>query len=88
LVASAVEGLSPRNVKITDQSGTLLSRGFSDTSASGKMNDNYSYKSRFENELEAKIVRQIEEVVGKDRVRVNVSATLRFDRRKGRTGGS
>jgi len=81
LVASAVEGLSPRNVKITDQSGTLLSRGFSDTSASGKMNDNYSYKSRFENELEAKIVRQIEEVVGKDRVRVNVSATLRFDRR-------
>ena len=45
------------------------------------MNDNYSYKSRFEKELEAKVVRQIEEVVGKDRVRVNVSATLRFDRR-------
>ena len=81
LVASAVEGLSPRNVKITDQSGTLLSRGFSDDSAGGKMNDNYSYKSRFEKELEAKVVRQIEEVVGKDRVRVNVSATLRFDRR-------
>ena len=81
LVASAVEGLSPRNVKITDQSGTLLSQGFSDTSAGGKMNDNYSYKSRFEKELEAKVVRQIEEVVGKDRVRVNVSATLRFDRR-------
>ncbi len=81
LVASAVEGLSPRNVKITDQTGTLLSRGISDDSASGKMNDNYSYKSRLEKELEAKVVRQIEEVVGKDRVRVNVSATLRFDRR-------
>ena len=80
LVASAVEGLSPRNVKITDQSGTLLSKGFSDTSAGGKMNDNYSYKSRFEKELEVKIVRQIEEVVGKDRVKVNVSANLRFDR--------
>ena len=80
LVASAVEGLSPRNVKVTDQSGTLLSKGFSDTSAGGKMNDNYSYKSRFEKELEVKIVRQIEEVVGKDRVKVNVSANLRFDR--------
>lgn len=81
LVASAVEGLSPRNVKITDQSGTLLSKGFADSSAGGKMNDNYSYKSRFEKELEEKVVRQIEEVVGKDRVRVNVSANLRFDRR-------
>lgn len=80
LVASAVEGLAPRNVKITDQSGTLLSRGLSDTSAGGKMNDNYTYKSRFEKELEQKIVRQIEEVVGKDRVRVNISASLRFDR--------
>mgnify|MGYP002525835343 FL=1 len=79
--SSAVEGLSPRNVKITDQTGTLLSRGISDDSAGGKMNDNYSYKSRLEKELEAKVVRQIEEVVGKDRVRVNVSATLRFDRR-------
>ncbi len=81
LVASAVEGLTPRNVKITDQGGTLLSQGFSDDSAGGKMNDNYSYKSRLEKELEAKVVRQIEEVVGKDRVRVNVSANLRFDRR-------
>ena len=80
LVASAVEGLSPRNVKVTDQNGTLLSQGFSDTSAGGKMNDNYSYKRRFEKELEANVVRQIEEVVGKGRVRVNVSATLRFDR--------
>ena len=80
LVASAVEGLAPRNVKVTDQNGALLSRGFADNSAGGKMNDNYMYKSRFEKELEAKVVRQIEEVVGKDRVRVNVSATLRFDR--------
>ena len=35
LVASAVEGLSPRNVKITDQNGTLLSKGFADSSAGG-----------------------------------------------------
>ncbi|GIT04185.1 MAG: hypothetical protein CM1200mP28_14440 [Deltaproteobacteria bacterium] len=80
LVASAVEGLAPTNVKVTDQNGALLSRGFADNSAGGKMNDNYMYKSRFEKELEAKVVRQIEEVVGKDRFRVNVSAALRFDR--------
>ena len=41
LVASAVEGLAPTNVKVTDQNGALLSRGFADNSAGGKMNDNY-----------------------------------------------
>jgi len=81
LVASAVEGLSPQNVKITDQRGNLLSRDFDDNSAGGKMNENYSYKRRFEKELETKVMSQIEKVVGKDRVRVNVSASLRFDRR-------
>ncbi len=81
LVASAVEGLTPRNVKLTDQKGNLLSREFEDNSAGGKMNENYSYKRRFEKELELNVVKQIEKIVGKDRVRVNVSATMRFDRR-------
>jgi len=79
LVAGAVEGLSPRSVRITDQSGKLLSAGMSDESASGNMDDNYAYKRRFEKELAASIIAQLEEVVGQNRVKVNVSASMRFD---------
>ena len=80
LVAGAVEGLSPRSVRITDQSGKLLSAGMSDESASGNMDDNYAYKRRYEKELAAGIIGQLEEVVGQNRVKVNVSAHMRFDR--------
>ena len=79
LVAGAVEGLSPRSVRITDQSGKLLSAGMSDESASGNMDDNYAYKRRYEKELAAGIIGQLEEVVGQNRVKVNVSAHMRFD---------
>ena len=46
LVAGAVEGLSPRSVRITDQSETQ--RRYVDESASGNMDDNYAYKRRYE----------------------------------------
>ncbi len=80
LVASAVEGLDTRYVRVTDQNGILLSRGFSEDSLSGKMNENYSYKRRFEAELEAKILSQLEPVVGDERVEVRVFADIEFDR--------
>ncbi len=80
LVAGAVEGLETRFVKITDQHGTLLSKGFSEDSLSGAMDENYNYKRRFEKELEAKILTQLEPVVGEDRVKVKVFADIEFDR--------
>ena len=79
LVAGAVEGLSPRKVSVTDQTGRLLSARMESDRASGNMDDNYVYKRRFEKELSENIIGQLEEVVGQNRVKVNVSATLRFD---------
>ena len=80
LVAGAVASLSPNNVRITDQSGKLLSKGVSDQSAGGNVGDNYAHQSKFEKELEVKIAKQLEEVVGEARVKVIVSATMLFDR--------
>lgn len=82
LVAGAVEGLETRNIKITDQTGRLLSKGFADDSLSGELNDNYQFKRRMEEELEVKILSQLEPVVGLDRVKVRVFADIEFDRTK------
>lgn len=82
LVAASVEGLDIKDIRLTDQSGRLLSKGFSGDSVSGELNDNLSYKSRIENELEAKILAQLEPVVGVDRVKVKVFADLEFDRQR------
>lgn len=80
LVASAVEGLDTRFVRVADQHGTLLSKGFSEDSISGKLNDNYNYKRQFERNLEIKILDQLEPIVGEDRVKVQVFAEFEFDR--------
>lgn len=80
LVASAVEGLDPRSVRVTDQSGRLLSKGMDDDSVAGKMNEHYTYKRRYETELEQKVLAQLEQVVGEDRVQVKVTAVMQFDR--------
>ena len=82
LVASAVEGLDPRNVRITNQAGKLLSRGIADDSAFGYLSENYAYKTRLEREISQKILTQLEPVVGDDRVKVNVSAVIEFDRQQ------
>ena len=77
LVAGAVEGLSARSVKMTDQTGKLLSAGVTE-GGSGNINDNYAYKRQFEKELGKDIANQLEEVIGEKRVKVNVAATMRF----------
>ena len=80
LVAGAVEGLEPRKVRVTDQKGRLLTEGMDDQTVGGRLDEHYSYKRRLEMELEQKVIAQLEEVVGEDRVRVNVNAVLQFDR--------
>ena len=74
LVAGAVEGLEPRRVRVTDQKGRLLTEGMDDQTVGGRLDEHYSYKRRLEMELEQKVIAQLEEVVGEDRVRVNVNA--------------
>lgn len=80
LVAGAVEGLEARSVRITNQNGRLLSKDFSEDSFFGVLNENYAYKRRFEKELEAKVLEQLEPIVGEDRVQVKVFADIEFDR--------
>lgn len=79
LVAAAVEGLTPGRIRITDQSGKLLNKGMEDGSVSGELDETYSYKRRFEVELEEKIMAQLEPIVGEGRVRVKVFAKIGFD---------
>ena len=78
--ASVSLNLANKNIS-RDQVETVLHlvAGMSDESASGNMDDNYAYKRRYEKELAAGIIGQLEEVVGQNRVKVNVSAHMRFD---------
>ncbi|MGK5090618.1 flagellar basal-body MS-ring/collar protein FliF [Deltaproteobacteria bacterium TL4] len=80
LIAAAVEGMEPRNVRVSDQSGRLLSRDLEDESVGGRLSEHYAYKRRFETELEKNVLGQLEPIVGEDRVKVNVSAMIKFDR--------
>ena len=82
LVASAVEGLRPNAVRVTDQYGKLLSNQFSEDGGSGKISENYAYKRKYEQELEQKLLNQLEPIIGEDRVRVLVSAEIDFDKQK------
>jgi len=80
LVANSVEGLVKEAVVVVDQSGRLLSKGISDENASGNFQDHFSFRSNFERTLEAKIIAQLEPVIGEGRVKPSVSAELTFDR--------
>lgn len=80
LVANSVEGLIKENVVVVDQSGRLLSRGITDQDQSANFQDHFSFRRNIEHTLEAKIVTQLEPVVGENRVRPSVSADLSFDR--------
>ena len=80
LVSSAVEGLDPRAVQISDQEGRLLSQGLDDGSLGGKLSDHYAYKRRLERELEKAVLDQLEPVIGVERVKVKVAAKIQFDR--------
>ena len=79
LIANSVEGLSLNNVVVVDQKGKMLSRGGSDA-AGGAFADQYSFRRNFEQTLEAKIISQLEPVVGPGRVLARVSADMEFDR--------
>lgn len=81
LVAAAVPGLTPNRISIVDSKGKLLARGFEDDAGTGSMAEKFDEKRRSH---ENRLARTIEEMVGKtvgfDKVRVEVSADMDFDR--------
>jgi flagellar M-ring protein FliF len=79
LVASSVPQLSPDNVNVIDQNGALLSR--KQDGREGALDANaLDYVHRIEQATIARIVDILEPVVGRDNVRVQVTADVDFTR--------
>jgi flagellar M-ring protein FliF len=82
LVANSVENLQKENVVVVDNQGRLLSRGIGDDSSGVNFSDHFVFRRNVEQALEAKIVSQLESVVGENRVQARVAADLDFDKTK------
>ncbi len=75
LVASGVERLSPQRVSVVDQSGTMLA-ALED--GDWRADESLEHQSKFERNLERRVVRLLETVVGVGKVRAQVAADLDF----------
>lgn len=78
LVASSVEGLSPKNVTIIDHLGNLLTAP-KDMTQVVEANQ-LEYKRNLERSYERKIQSMLENIVGKDKAIVRVSAEIDFSK--------
>jgi len=79
LVSGAVSGLNLEDVRVSDSSGHLLSKGVGDTDGSEMRDKNFSYQQLVEQRTERKLLTQLEKVTGKDRVEVRVSVDMDFN---------
>ncbi len=84
LVSSAVPGLKPENVTISDTNGKVLAAGHgsgeTDSSKAGKeLNKQFEIKKDVESKYENKIVEMLEKIVGPGHVKPKVSVTMNFD---------
>lgn len=80
LVAASVEGLKADNVTIVDIHGNILSQPSSQKSTFALSSSQIELKRNVENYYSEKLKKLLENVVGKDRVAVQVAAELNFDR--------
>lgn len=80
LVANSVQRMTLQNVAIVDSAGRLLSKSLSDQSGAAGVSEQFAFRNSVESSLEAKIINQLEPVIGEERVRARVSADLEFDR--------
>jgi flagellar M-ring protein FliF len=78
LVASAVEGLSPKDVTITDAKGNVLA-GSGQDAAEMAAGDQFAYRQRIETYLSNKADTMLAKVLGNGRCEVRVSAELTFE---------
>ena len=78
MVASAVEGLTPDAVSITDVHGALLNRPKNTQDPSDLSDEALEYKRRVERDLLAKINSTLEPLLGADRFRAGVSVDCDF----------
>jgi flagellar M-ring protein FliF len=78
MVASAVEGLAPESVSITDVHGNLLSRPKNSQDAPELSDEALEYRRRIERDLLAKINSTLEPLLGVDKFRAGVSVECDF----------
>ncbi len=78
LVSSSVEGLSPQHVTIVDQYGNLLSSPKEFTQV--VQNEQMEYKKNIERAYEKNIQSMLENIVGKGKAVVRVSADIDFSK--------
>jgi flagellar M-ring protein FliF len=76
LVAASVEGLRPEDVVILDGLGRPLSKPSLDEDESMGAAAHLERQQRIERDMASRVVAMLEPVVGADRVRVNVAASL------------
>lgn len=80
LAASAIEGLTPGNVSIVDEKGTLLASG-ADGEGEGLLSSSLDERNvAYERRLQSQIETIVESIVGPDNARIQVSAELDFNR--------
>ncbi|MCL4214684.1 MAG: flagellar M-ring protein FliF [Gemmatimonadales bacterium] len=79
-VAASVEGLTSDHVTIVDDAGRPLSEGEEPMSSSGMSSRQLAMQLEIENSLREKAERLLVPVVGNGNARVQVNATLNFDR--------
>ncbi|RME64642.1 MAG: flagellar M-ring protein FliF [Nitrospirae bacterium] len=76
LVSSSVEGLSPENVKVLDQRGNILNP--SEGSEMELSSSQVEYKKAIEKDLQERVIKLLEPVVGRSRVAVQASVDIDF----------
>ncbi|NPU84718.1 MAG: flagellar M-ring protein FliF [Syntrophaceae bacterium] len=78
LVASSIEGMSPDDVLVVDSKGNILSRPPGDTRMAKMSTSQVEYQRNMEKDLAGQVQSMLENVVGKGKAVVRVSADLDF----------
>lgn len=78
LVSSSVEGMQPKDVAVVDSRGEMLTSAVGE--GAGMSNSQMEYQRNIEKELEGRAIAMLEPVVGKEKVRAKVAATVDFTR--------
>jgi flagellar M-ring protein FliF len=77
LVASSIDGLDPKNVTVTDSSGKVLT--LQDDTAAGAASTRLQQVNEFQDQMQGRIQRVLDTVVGAGHSTVSLTADLDFD---------
>ncbi len=80
LVASSVEGLAANNITIVDNNGQVLSKPSDEQFAMGGGSTIMEYQRNYERNLEEKVRRMLEKVMGPGKAVVQITAEMNFSK--------